>query len=295
MRKCLGIEIGDSGIRIAYMEHGMLKSFLTEQCDPMIRKDMGLCAEVIRRTLKDHGIRCRNAVFVLSPEEVYVKRLSLPLMTIRQLKLNLPYEFHDYIGDAAEEYQFDYAVLERTGSELDLLAAACKKRLCYEINELAVRARLKLVGLVPAVVGLERIIELTDEGRTKDRVVAEFEPKRIRIHFFRNGIYDVTRTLETDCEALMDEGRRETLLEECRAVAAQIMHILNFYSYFNPDNTIDTIDYCGICSGCPELLDMIERAAELPVRNLGKGFLKYGTEHVPEWEEGPQIFGALLK
>lgn len=295
MRKCLGIEIGISDIRLAYMERGMLKSYISEQCDPMIRGDMGLCAGMIRRMLKEHKIRCQNAVFVLPPEDVYVKRFHLPLMTIRQLKLNLPYEFHDYIGNETETFQFDYAVLEKNESEMDILAAACRKRLCYEMNELAVRAKLKLVGIVPAVIGLERIIERTEEGRMKDHVIAEFERRMIRIHFFRKGIYDVTRTLETDCEAILNESQTETARENCRAVAAQIMHILNFYSYFNPDNTIDVIDCCGPCADCWELLSMIEKAAELPVRNIGESFEKYGTEKHPEWTESPQLFGVLLR
>ncbi len=43
--------------------------------------------------------------------------LRLPLMTEEQLRLNLPYEFHDYIGDEMDKYVFDYAMIrtkERT-------------------------------------------------------------------------------------------------------------------------------------------------------------------------------------
>ena len=57
--------------------------------------------------LKENNIRCKNAVFVLRQDDTYVKRCSVPLMTVDQLKLNLPFEFHDYIGDELEQYQFD--------------------------------------------------------------------------------------------------------------------------------------------------------------------------------------------
>ena len=38
-------------------------------------------------------------------------RFELPLMTEEQLRLNLPYEFHDYIGNEMDKYVFDYAMI----------------------------------------------------------------------------------------------------------------------------------------------------------------------------------------
>ncbi|MFQ9208200.1 MAG: hypothetical protein ACLR3S_02900 [Clostridium fessum] len=63
--------------------------------------------------LKEYAIRCRNVVFVIRQEDAYVRRFELPLMTEEQLRLNLPYEFHDYIGNEMDKYVFDYAMIMR--------------------------------------------------------------------------------------------------------------------------------------------------------------------------------------
>ena len=41
-----------------------------------------------------------------------MRRFEMPLMTEEQLRLNLPYEFHDYIGDEMDKYVFDYAMIQ---------------------------------------------------------------------------------------------------------------------------------------------------------------------------------------
>ena len=165
MKNCLGIEIGHCRIKIAYMERGELKKYVSVRLDNDTLTDMKLYAEFIQDILRENNIHCKNVVFALRQDDTYVKRCRLPLMTTDQLKLNLPYEFHDYIGEELGAYQFDYAVIERTEEQLDLLAAACRKELCGQFKKLAKLSRLKLVGLVPSVVGLERILEHTSPIR----------------------------------------------------------------------------------------------------------------------------------
>lgn len=159
MKNCLGIEIGHYRIKIAYAEKGELKEFISERVQGMDLTDMHVCADLIKDLLKEYAIRCRNVVFVIRQEDVYVRRFEMPLMTEEQLRLNLPYEFHDYIGDEMDKYVFDYAMIQTKEGTMDLLGAACTKTLSQQFEKLAKMARLKLVGLVPAVLGLERILE----------------------------------------------------------------------------------------------------------------------------------------
>lgn len=155
MKNCLGIEIGHYRIKIAYAEKGELKEFISERVQGMDLTDMHVCADLIKDLLKEYAIQCRNVVFVIRQEDVYVRRFEMPLMTEEQLRLNLPYEFHDYIGDEMDKYVFDYAMIQTKERTMDLLGAACTKTLSQQFEKLAKMARLKLVGLVPAVLGLE--------------------------------------------------------------------------------------------------------------------------------------------
>ncbi len=64
-----------------------------------------------------------------------------------------------------DKYVFDYAMIQTKERTMDLLGAACTKTLSQQFEKLAKMARLKLVGLVPAVLGLERILEYAQERK----------------------------------------------------------------------------------------------------------------------------------
>ena len=318
MKNCLGIEIGHCRIKIAYTERGELKKYVSVRLDNDTLTDMKLYAEFIQDILRENNIHCKNVVFALRQDDAYVKRCRLPLMTTDQLKLNLPYEFHDYIGQELGAYQFDYAVIERTEEQLDLLAAACRKELCGQFKKLAKLSRLKLVGLVPSVVGLERILEYAQER--KDYAVLDLGTQALRIHFFREGIYDITRTMEPGCEEIEqirlgdknkmqelgieveEENREETdkekmaavLEEQYRTRAVQVMRVLNFYSFNNVNNTIDSLYYCGGGARYGELIDALKETLDLPVRSVAELLPEVSLDEEDEWIDSPQAYGVLL-
>ena len=74
MKNCLGIEIGHYRVKIAYMEHGELQTYVSERLETENQTDMKVYAELIKDVLKENNIRCKNAVFVLRQDDTYVKR-----------------------------------------------------------------------------------------------------------------------------------------------------------------------------------------------------------------------------
>ncbi len=322
MKNCLGIEIGHYRVKIAYMERGELKKYVSVRLDTDTLTDMKLYAEFIQDVLRENGIRCKHVVFALRQDDTYVKRCSLPLMTTEQLKLNLPYEFHDYIGEELDAYQFDYAVIERTEDSLDLLAASCRKELCQQLQKLAKMAHLKMVGMVPSVVGLERILEHAQGGaREKDFAVLDLGTKALRMHFFRKGIYDITRTMEPGCEEIeqirrgdhdkllelgldaddpfwnekSEEEMDKILLDRYQTIAVQVMRVLNFYSFNNADNTIDTLYYCGGGARYEKLIAEIAETVGIPVKSIGELLPKVDEDKRLGLVDSPQTVGVLME
>ena len=65
MKNCLGIEIGNYRIKIAYMEKGVLKECISERIEEGAKPDARLCAETIRDLLSEKQMpRCIRRVFV---------------------------------------------------------------------------------------------------------------------------------------------------------------------------------------------------------------------------------------
>ena len=352
MKNCLGIEIGHYRIKIAYAEKGELREFISERVEGIDRNDMRQYADLIKDLLKEYAIRCRNVVFVIRQEDAYVRRFELPLMTEEQLRLNLPYEFHDYIGNEMDKYVFDYAMIHADQEKMDLIGAACTKELSQQFEKLDKMAHLKLVGLVPAVLGLEWILEYAEERMAdekkaletklnaephkkeekenaegaeksetvKDYAILDLGTQALRIHFFRQGIYDITRTMEPGCEEIEqirlgdknkmqelgieveEENREETdkekmaavLEEQYRTRAVQVMRVLNFYSFNNVNNTIDSLYYCGGGARYGELIDALKETLDLPVRSVAELLPEVSLDEEDEWIDSPQAYGVLL-
>lgn len=51
IKNCLGIEIGNYRIKIAYMEKGVLRECISERIEEGAKPDARLCAETIRDLL----------------------------------------------------------------------------------------------------------------------------------------------------------------------------------------------------------------------------------------------------
>ena len=81
MKNCLGIEIGHCRIKIAYMERGELKKYVSVRLDNDTLTDMKLYAEFIQDILRENNIHCKNVVFAMRQDDTYVKRCRLPLMS----------------------------------------------------------------------------------------------------------------------------------------------------------------------------------------------------------------------
>lgn len=314
--KVVGIDIGNYRIKISYIVKGELKDVFVETLPDNIVKDgmiqyWDAMADFLKETFQSHGIHCRNVIFTLPASGTYMRVVDLPRMTVKQLQLNLPFEFHDYISEPSEKYFYDYAVIEEGEKTMKLLAVACSRELIDRYRTLAKHAKLNAVGLVPEVLGFQRVLRrynalfrVPDE---KDYAILDMGDRSFKLHFFRHGVYEVTRPLEPGARHIAEiaaeirgtdvhigqlaaESNQDDVLahENMEALyessAVQIMRAMNFYSYSNTNNTIDTLYYCGGAANYPALLETIEETMNLPMRPL--------TDLMPY--TGPGLEAALL-
>jgi type IV pilus assembly protein PilM len=331
--KIIGIDIGNYEVKVTVLDQGTVKLFFTEPVPDNAVKD-GLIqywdgmAEFLRETFKKHNIREKKAVFSVPMGAVYERRVEMPLMTVAQLKINLPYEFHDYITDEIANYYFDYAVLERKEKSMDLMAVACTRKMIEQYRRLAKAAGLKITGLVPEVFGYQRLLnhahvleaEKHPEQEKRDYAVLDLGEQAFRIHFFKKGIYEITRSMEPGCIGLLkeisdingtdihisriaaesDQGNimeHPQLMDLYNTRAVEVMRVLNFYSFNNPANTIDTLYCVGGGTKYAELMKAIARQVSLPVK-LFPELLHIEEAETPEREAllmSPQSYGVAVE
>lgn len=188
----LGVDIGYDSLKLALVNGKTVrKTAVVPMPKNLIREGRVVSTEtmgeLIRRTMKENGIRCNQAAIVLPNETVFIRSVTMPVMTVDQLNYNLPFEFRDYITDELKDYLFDYEVVSvseekeesgedeieengESGSIMELMAVAAPKALIEESKETLHRAGLKLVKAAPSVCAFQSLIRSgTDEKTVKPK------------------------------------------------------------------------------------------------------------------------------
>ncbi len=181
--KYLGIEVEDRFLKIVIMNKGKVtRTILEVMPDNMVIGGKIVAfhalAEYLREVIRNNKIRVRNTAFAVPSESYYIRRVRLPRMTHRQLLINIPYEFHDYLQEEADQYVYDYAVLSSDEQELELLIAAFSKEQIAQYKAMCKRAGLTLVKLVPDVLALQQVVLPPEEPAERRKRLAGEEKKR---------------------------------------------------------------------------------------------------------------------
>ncbi|MCF0146113.1 MAG: pilus assembly protein PilM [Eubacterium sp.] len=302
VRKIIGLDIGNYRLKAAVCSNGRLEEMLTETMPDNLVKENRIVsyeamADFIRSVLKEHKISVKHAAICLPSEAVYTRSdVTLPVMTTDQLKVNLPYEFHDYITEGMEQYVYDYAVLDMRENEMELLAVAAQKEMILKLQDMCLRAGLKPYLIAPEFMAFRNLI-LEEERRrgiehgSRDYAILDIGDLSIKIHFFTKGEYEVTRALDYGCRTFaqacaeeagqdvhitrlniearrMDAVSEEVLGDYYGQIAVQIMRVLNFYNFNNPHGGLDMLYFCGGGSMIPELMAEIQEMTGLEQKSL---------------------------
>ena len=325
--RILGIEIGNYRVKIAYVVHGQMMDFFSEVLPENVVKN-GLVryqeafSDFLKKELKQHGLSCRNAVFSIPMSSYFIRRVKIPKMTIAQLKVNLPFEFHDYISEESAEYVYDYAVLGEDDKYYDILATACPLDTVQSFQRIAHACRLNLAALVPDVIGIQRMTRHYDElmnhpEHAQDYVIVDAGEIGFRVHFFNHGLYETTRNIDPGIKELIEiasnsgelephVARRmietnenniladEQIVDAMQSDAVQIMRAINFYSFNNSGNNIDAVYLCGGGSQMAALKQVLELQLTLPVKLVNELYPDISPEIAERAALSPTAYGVAL-
>jgi type IV pilus assembly protein PilM len=206
---------------------------------------------------------------------------------------------------------------------MDLLAVAVSRELVDHYTGMCRRAGLKLRILAPDVIAFRNLLRVyghrqTDTGALKDYVILDLGDESAHLHFFTNGEFEVTRSLDTGCLTIVEpiaaatgidphlilmgqsgslteeaEQSNETFLDQCNNLALSVMRVLNFYSYNNPNNSINALYVCGAGIRLKPLINEIAANIELPLLPATE-LIPHGIGQPEDLAVAPQSYGICV-
>lgn len=307
-RKYTGIEIGSRQVKMTECCNNCLYKVVIEPLpDNYVNNGTIVSMEAMSAFLKEMAKKYRfqdkNCAVVLPDNVAFSRRLTMPAMTVDHLKINLPYEFHDFINDRKEKYLFDYCVLdmkydeERKPVAMDLMAAAAPKDVVAEYEAMMKLAGFRLKIAAPEVFAYSNLIreyeKVEEIEEPLEYCFVDFGYHSTKLHIFSGYRFEVTREIDYGLAHLIqavaavqnvDEHVAQSYmmknyeniwnLETCRdiyeSIGVEVMRAINFYSFNNPESHLDTMYYCGGGSLIPPLTEAVSSHISLEVRPVSE-------------------------
>lgn len=235
-KSCLGIDIGKDQMKLVLMKGENIVKIASVQMPEGLLKDGRIVSvettgELIRKTMKENKIRCKEAAVVVSSGICFLRNVTMPEMTAEQLVYNLPYEFRDYITDELKKYVFDYSwgsgeempkgkKLKKASkkkkkeekpeeeenqkrNEMELLAAAAPLEVMEELRLMTRKAGLKLTFAAPEVSACENLLHYklrNEQDKDKEYGILDLGSTSSRLFIFKGDRHQVTRVIERGME-----------------------------------------------------------------------------------------------
>ncbi len=326
----LGIDVGYDSVSLALCKNGELRRAVSEPMPKGLMQDghvtsVQAMADLLREAMRRNHIHVSRAAVLLPSEQTYVRTVMMPRMTVDQLKINLPYEFNDYIEDEPKNYIFDYAMLNtdvqtEDGEEknaMELMAVAAPRRLLDIARDFTGKAGLKLVKAAP--VECAHIALIRDAVRRglaiKEFCILDLGYRAIRMYMYKGDKHMVTRVLEIGLQRL-DEMIAEALgvdvhlahtyfisnYEDCQNqdyavnaynnIAVELMRALNFYRFSNPDSELSDVWLCGGGVATPRLCDALAETLDMTVHQAGE--LMRSRREIEDYQKYLMAVGATM-
>lgn len=293
----LTFDMGDSHIKIAKREKGKVTVHEVQVPENLIKEGMIQVPHMVTDFLKDVQSQYKlpkTECGIIVPDELVVCRnLTLPGMTEDQLKVNLPFEFTDFISDEPQKYVYDYAVKEMiydedgNPKEMNLTGAVMSKESMDTYVSIFRNAGFKIQTMIPQEIAVTNIMRTAvEEGRAdsnKEYCLVNLGHRTTQVYVFKGEMLIVLRNIHMGSNVIdkviseresVDEFVARTyknknfnnvldqdyVREQYSAIAVEIMKVINFYRYNNRSTDLEDIYFFG---GGSNLKGLNETIAEI--------------------------------
>ena len=303
----LGFDIGESNLKIVHKgSHGMTIHSI-QMPDNLMQDGMiqmpHMMSDFLKGIKKEYSLPSGNCGIVVPEELVVCRSLTLPAMTEKQLEVNLPFEFSDYISGEPQKYVYDYAMQEMICNEagepveMRLTGAVMSKESVASYVEIFKNAGFKLRTLIPQEIALTNIMKAAvEEGRAeadKEYCIVNLGHRGTQVYIFKGTELIVFRNLHIGGK-LVDEAiaekrnvdvyvarnyknknyngvlQTEAVQEAYGRIAVEVMKVINFYRFNNRESTLEYMYFMGGGSNIPALCDNVAEINDLQKKQLNE-------------------------
>lgn len=298
-KKMLGIEIGAESLKLALVKNGkIVKMAVFKLPDHMVADGRvtapATMSKFIKTAMRQSGIRAKECSFVLHPKMVVSQRVTLPMMNEAELKLNLPFEFKDYVGRNTDDYTYDYIVTSLHDNVMELYAAAVRTQTIEEYYDIFKKAGLTLKMAMPPEMAWLNVINKA-KNCPENLCIVDIGHERTRINIYNGDkfvmgkdvdcagqAFDEAIAQEHQIDSFVARSRKETdhdhitnseaLKQPFGMVAVEIMKIMTFYSYSDGMERAPVKDMylCGGSANIEMLRNAIVKATDMVPHHITK-------------------------
>lgn len=271
IRKRIGIEIGTATVKIAVCKGSSILSLASARIPEGLIRDGRVTAPAamtafLKTLLQENHIRGGQCALVLPAAITICQHMTLPIMGESELKLNLPFEFKEYVGSEGDAYDYDYIIEGIHDGVMSLYAAAARRDVVEEYRDLFRQAGLHLKIATPPEMAWLNLIARKEPLPDK-LAILDIGHQSTQLSIFANGNYVMGKEIELAGrsfdeiiagEAQVDlhtaRTRKETgpaptesIRQCCHALALEIRKTVNFYNYSGAaeDAPLVELYFCG--------------------------------------------------
>ena len=272
--KMIGVEFGSNTLKMAVCDRGIVKKMALERMpEDLVREGRisspAAMTEFLKTMMKNQGIRGGNCALVLPSSMVISHHVTMPAMSEAELKLNLPFEFRDFVGKDGVKYDYDYSVMSIKDNVMELYAAAVRKDAVEELYTIFKKAGLTLKIATPAEMAWLNLIR-QNENLPKKLCIVDVGHNTTRVNIFANGNFVMGKDIDL-AGALIDQTISDTqqidvhaartrkesnmngiltsdlITEAYQSLAIEVMKTVNFYRYSDTTEggPLEHLYYCG--------------------------------------------------
>ena len=301
----LAFDIGESYIKIAKKEGSKINVYMKQTPENLVKEGILNAPLVVADLLSDLRKELKlpkcECGLVVSDEFTVCRTLTLPAMTEKQLEVNLPFEFSDYISGKPQRYVYDYAIREMihdeegNPKEMVLTGAVMSKEAVYKYVDIFKDAGFKLRTIIPQEIALTNVMkQAVSLGRAeegKEYCIVNLGHRSTQVYIFKGSNLEVVRNLYVG-GATIDAAISETEMvdefvartyknknynnvletEHCKEafgrIAVEVMKVINFYRFSNRESSLEDVYFFGGCSNISELCGSIADATNLTIKPM---------------------------